>query len=49
MNPKITFKERSKIETEILSKQLPVTLEEAKLQAAQLKKQSSQKHKKQRA
>jgi len=39
MNPNITFKEKSKIVKEILSKQSPVTLEEAKAQVALLKKQ----------
>lgn len=37
INPNITFKEKSKIAKEILSKQLPVTLEQAKEQVALMK------------
>lgn len=37
----LNFNQRSKVAKEILSKQLPVTLEDAKKQVARLKKLSS--------
>ncbi len=46
MDHKLTFKERSKIAKEILSKQLPVTLKEAQEQVKKLEQQSSPKSKK---
>ena len=46
MNYKISFQERAKLSMEQLSKQSPVTLEEAKAQAIWLKKVSSSKIKK---
>lgn len=46
---KLTFKERSKKARQILSKQLPVTLEEAIKQVKELEKQSSQKSKKKKS
>jgi len=48
MDPKITFKERAKLAKKILSKQSPVTLEEAKKQVAFLKATSSNTKKKKR-
>jgi len=42
----LNFNQRSKIAKEILSKQSPVTLEEAKKQVARLKKMSSTKKQK---
>jgi len=42
----LNFKERSKIAKEILSKQSPVTLEDAKQQVARLKRLSSSSKKK---
>lgn len=41
MNYKISFSERAKLAQNLLSKQLPVSLEEAKEQAQWLKKVSS--------
>jgi hypothetical protein len=49
MNYKISFQERAKLGMEMLSKQLPVTLEEAKAQALRLKQASKSNVKKQRA
>ena len=46
-NYEISFQERSKLAKEILSKQLPTTLEEAKQQVEMLKKGSLQSKKKQ--
>jgi hypothetical protein len=46
MNDKISFEERSKMAKELLLKQAPVTLEEAKEQVALLKSISSKKEKK---
>ncbi|HRA71611.1 MAG TPA: hypothetical protein PLB11_02145 [Flavobacterium sp.] len=48
MNSKISFSERAKLAQNLLSKQLPVSLEEAKEQAQWLKKISSTNKKKQR-
>ncbi len=48
MNYKISFRERAAIATMQLSKQLPVTLEEAKEQAQRLKKNTKTNLKKQR-
>ena len=48
MNCKISFVERAKLAMEILSKQPPVTLEEAKAQAEWLKRTSRTKEKKQK-
>lgn len=47
MNCKISFEERAKIGMEMLSKQKPVTLEEAKAQAKWLSEMSTSKDKKQ--
>ncbi|MCB9426613.1 MAG: hypothetical protein H6584_06250 [Flavobacteriales bacterium] len=49
MNYKISFQERAKLGLEMLSKQLPVTLEEAKAQAIRLRQASKSKVKRQRA
>jgi len=49
MTYKISFQERAKLSTIILSKQPAVTLKEAKEQAQWLKTNSSSKKKKQRA
>lgn len=49
MSYKLSFAERAKLAMEILSKQPPVTLEEAKAQAEWLKRTSRTKEKKQRA
>ncbi len=49
MNYKISFQECAKIGMELLSKRLPVTLEDAKLQAMQLKTASKSNLKKQRS
>ena len=46
MNYKISFQERAKLGMELLSKQQPVTLKEAKEQVNWLKSQSSAKSKK---
>lgn len=46
MNYKISFQERAKLGMEMLSKQLPVTLEEARAQAKGLKDRSTSKLKK---
>ena len=43
MNYKISFQERAKIGMEMLSKQPPVTLEQAKAQAKWLKEMSASK------
>ena len=48
MNCNISFAERAKLAMEILSKQPPVTLEEAKAQAEWRKRTSRTKEKKQR-
>jgi hypothetical protein len=48
MNYNLSFKERAKLAMELLSKQSPVTLEEARKQALWLKEQSNSKVKKQR-
>jgi len=48
MNYKLSFQERAKISMEQLSKQKPVTLEEARAQAEHLRKASQSKEKKQR-
>jgi hypothetical protein len=48
MNYKISFQERAKLGMEMLSKQSPVTLEEARAQVARLKRASKSKLKKQR-
>ena len=48
MNYNISFKERAKIATELLSKQLPVTLEQMRTQALWLKTISNTNKKKQR-
>ena len=48
MNLKMSFAERAKLSMELLSKQPPVTLEEARKQAQWLKKVSTSKKKKQR-
>lgn len=48
MNYKISFQERAKLGMEMLSKQLPVTLEEARAQAERLSQASKSKVKKQR-
>jgi hypothetical protein len=48
MNYKISFQERAKLGMEILSKQSPVTLEEARAQALRLSQASKSKVKKQR-
>ena len=47
MNCKISFQERAKLATELLSKQSPVTLEQARQQAQWLKKISATNRKKQ--
>ena len=47
MNYKISFQERAKLGMEMLSKQSPVTLEEARAQVAKLKAASKSKVKKQ--
>jgi hypothetical protein len=49
MNSNLSFKERAKLALELLSKQSPVTLEEARKQVEWLKEQSRSKNKKQRA
>lgn len=46
MNYKISFQERAKLGMEMLSKQKPVTLEEARAQAEWLKQASKSKEKK---
>ena len=48
MNYKISFEEMAKLGEEQLSKQKPVTLEEARKQAQWLKRQSTTKKKKQK-
>lgn len=48
MNCKISFEERAKIGMEMLAKQKPVTLEEARAQAKWLSEMSTSKEKKQR-
>ena len=48
MSYKLSFAERAKLAMEILSKQPPVTLEEARAQVEWLKKKSRSKIKKQR-
>ncbi|MDX6187890.1 hypothetical protein SGQ83_00880 [Flavobacterium sp. Fl-318] len=48
MNCKLTFKERAKIGMEILAKQKPVTLEQARAQAKRLSESSTSKEKKKR-
>lgn len=48
MNCKLTFKERAELGMEILAKQGPVTLEQARAQAKWLKEASTSKEKKQR-
>ena len=47
MNYKISFQERAKIGMEMLSKQAPVTLEQARAQVEWLKQASKSKDKKQ--
>lgn len=42
MNSQLTFKERAKLAKEILSKQSPVSFEEAKQQVAYLSKKAKQ-------
>ncbi|WP_229734147.1 hypothetical protein [Flavobacterium orientale] len=49
MNYNISFQERAKLGMEILSKQSPVTLEEARAQAERLRQASKSKVKKQRS
>jgi len=49
MHSKISFQERAKQARQILSKQQPVTLEQAKQQVLRLKKESTQKNRKQRS
>ncbi|MVO09119.1 hypothetical protein GOQ30_08090 [Flavobacterium sp. TP390] len=49
MNYKISFQERAKLGMEILSKQSPITLEEARAQAKRLSQASKSKVKKQRS
>ena len=49
MNYKISFRERAKLATELLSKQSPVTLEQARQQAQWLKEISTTNKKKQRS
>ena len=49
MNYKISFQERAKLATELLSKQLPVTLAQARQQVQWLKKISTTRTKKQRS
>ena len=48
MSYKLSFAERAKLAMEILSKQPPITLEEARAQVEWLKKKSRSKIKKQR-
>ncbi|MFH6946386.1 hypothetical protein [Flavobacterium sp. FlaQc-50] len=48
MNCNISFKERAKIGMEILAKQKPVTLEQARAQAKWLSESSTSKEKKKR-
>ncbi|MGE6356181.1 hypothetical protein ACQKCJ_20110 [Flavobacterium sp. NPDC079362] len=48
MNCKLTFKERAELGMEILAKQRPVTLEQARAQAKRLKEASTLKVKKER-
>ena len=48
MNYKISFQERAKLGMEMLSKQLPITLEEARAPTERLKTASKSKVKKQR-
>ncbi|WP_166426932.1 hypothetical protein [Flavobacterium psychrotolerans] len=48
MNCKISFEERAKIGMEMLAKQKPVTLEEARAQVKWLSEVSTSKEKKQR-
>ena len=48
MNCKISFQERAKLSMEQISKQLPVTLEEARAQAEWLKNSSISSDKKKR-
>lgn len=48
MNLEISFAERAKLAMELLSKQSPITLEEAKAQAKRVKNRSQSKKKKQR-
>lgn len=49
MSYKLLFAERAKLAMEILSKQPPVTLEEAREQARKVRERSTSKMKKQRA
>ena len=49
MSYKLSFAERAKLAMEILSKQPPVTLEEARAQARRVSERSTSKMKKQRA
>ena len=49
MSYKLSFAERAKLAMEILSKQPPVTLEEARAQARRVRERSTSKMKKQRA
>ena len=49
MSYKLSFAERAKLAMEILSKQPPVTLEEARAQARRVRERSTSKIKKQRA
>jgi hypothetical protein len=46
MNYKISFQERAKLSLEQLSKQPPITLEEARAQAKRLSQESQSKEKK---
>jgi hypothetical protein len=48
MNYKISFQERAKLGMEMLSRRLPVSLEEARAQAERLRKASQSEDKKQR-
>ena len=48
MNLEISFAERAKLAMELLSKQSPVTLKEARSQAIRVKNRSQSKKKKQR-
>ena len=49
MNYNISFQEMAKKGMEVISKQPPISLEDAKKQVEKLKKLSTQKNKKQRA
>ncbi|SEO11088.1 hypothetical protein SAMN05216436_1346 [bacterium A37T11] len=48
MNYKVSFQELATLQTELLSRQSPITLEKAKSQVQMLKRESSSKSKKQR-